>query len=238
MSLTQEETNLLGVQDIDLKLAQIDEQLTNAPHKQRVAAVRTKVVEGKKRLALIERARADLEQQITEHQSQIDELSKRMQAQQTTMQQSSDHRAIENLSRELESLLKQKEKHENTALKLMEKRSEFGAVYEDTAAKTAQLTEIEATELAVYKEYYQKLRMAQAAAEKQREALTVEISPTLLSRYEKTRDTKNGIGVARYSSGKCGACSVMVPDAQRSQIENATGIQSCPSCKRLLVLER
>jgi len=238
MALTQEEKSLLDIQDIDLKLAQLDTQLEKAPHKQRIALMRAKAAEGQKRLALIEKASAELKKQATTLQDEIDELDQRMQIHQATMQQSSDHRAVENLSKELEGLMKQKEKKENTTLQLMEKRSEFDAAHDDTAAKTKQLQEIEAQELAAYKAYYQELKSARTTLLKEREVLAGNTSSAILARYEKTRDVKNGIGVSLYEAGKCGACSVMVPDAKRAEIETTAGIQACPNCKRLLIVEK
>ncbi|MCL2680315.1 MAG: hypothetical protein FWF11_02405 [Coriobacteriia bacterium] len=238
MSLTTEEKSLLAIQDIDLKCAQIAERLDKAPHKQRIAKTRAKIAEGKQRLAAIAAADADLKQQIATLQDEAESYDQRMKIHQATLQQSSDHRAVSNLSKELEALLKQKEKCENSALQLMEKRSDLARAAEDTATKVQQLQDIEANELAAYKEYYQKLQTAAARLQQERESLLVQVVPATLTRYEKIRDSKNGIGVARYSEGKCLACSVMLPAAKQAEMEISDGIQSCPSCKRLLIVEK
>jgi len=238
MTLTKEESSLLEIQEIDLKLAQVNERAEKAPHKQRIAATQAKIAEGKKRLTLIEAARADLEQKVSTLEAEVDELSQRMKSKQAEMQQSSDHRIVGNLSKELETLMKQKEKRENDGMKLMEKRSEFGEAHKDTTGKIEQLEAIEARELAAYKEYFAELKAAHDALKAKRESLMANVGKDNLAKYEAIRAAKNGIGVALYSYGKCGGCQVMVPAAKRAEIETAGGIVICPSCKRLLVVEK
>jgi len=236
MSLTKEELSLLELQELDLKLGQINEKFEKAPYKQRIVATRAKITEGEKRIALIEAARTELDKKITASQEEVDVLTGRMKAHQEIMQNSSDHREVEALSKELESLMKQREKSENQGMNLMEKRSEFGEAQKDTAAKVEQLKEIETRELEAYKQYFTEVKAAHNALNEQRSKLLPAISKDNLLRYENIRTTKHGIGVARYSEGKCGSCQVMVPAAQRAEIENSGGIVTCPSCKRLLIV--
>jgi len=238
MALTKEEKSLLEIQEIDIKLGQVNEGLKNAPHKQRIAAARAKIAEGEKRLELIDAARADLEEKISVLQAEVDDYSERMNAHQETMQQSSDHRAVENLSKELEALMKQKEKRENGGMKLMEKRSELGDARANTTEKLDQIKAVEAREMEAYKEYFAKLKAVHTALTAKKDSLVPNIKKENFDRYEATCASKNGIGVALYSDGKCGGCQVMVPAAQRAQIETAGGIVTCPSCKRLLIVEK
>jgi len=237
MALSREEQSLLALQDTDLKLSQLEDQFEKAPYKQRIALARQKIAEGEKRLAAITMARDELEAKISELQEEIDDFSARMNLQQAKMQNSSDHREVETLARELESLIKQKEKRENEGLGLMEKRSAFGESLRDTEEKLEQLREIEAREMAAYKELYQKAQEAKTLLQARRAEYLPEISPQTVARYEKIRATKNGIGVALYHDGKCDGCSVMVPFAQQAAIENAETLSICPSCKRLLVVD-
>ena len=238
MSLTKEELSLLELQEIDIKLGQINEKLEKAPFKQRIVATRAKITEGEKRIELIEAARTDLEKKVSVLQDEVDFISERMKAHQELMQNSSDHREVETISKELESLMKQREKSENQGMNLMEKRSEFGTAQQDTADKTNQLKEIEARELEAYKKYFNELKAVHDALTTQRNALLPEIGKENLLRYENIRTTKHGVGVALYSEGKCGACQVSVPEAQRAEMEAAGGIVTCPSCKRLLIVEK
>ncbi|MCL2438408.1 MAG: hypothetical protein FWC99_04920 [Coriobacteriia bacterium] len=238
MALTKEEQSLLEVQEIDIKLGQVNDGLEKAPHKQRIAATRAKIAEGEKRVVLIETARTDLEKKISDLQVEIDEFSERMKIHQATMQQSSDHREVESLSKELETLLKQKEKRENEAMTFMEKRAEFDEVLADTSEKIEQLRKAEADELASFKEYFAKLKAVHTALTEKRNELLASISEENIESYEKVRAAKNGIGVALYESGKCGGCQVMIPAAKRAEIETVEGIVTCPGCRRLLVVEK
>jgi len=237
MALSKEELSLLEVQEIDIKVGQVTERAEKAPHKQRILATRAKIAEGEQRLVLIEAARADLEKKVTALQGEVDEFSLRMQANSKEIQKETNHRTVENLSKELETLMKQKEKRENEGLNLMEKRSEFGEAQKDTSNKVNQLKEIEARELEAYKKYFNELKMARAALLAKREELVAHVDKDILQNYENVRAVKNGIGIALYEDGKCGGCQVMVSAAQKAEIETAGGIVTCPSCRRLLVIQ-
>jgi predicted nucleic acid-binding Zn-ribbon protein len=238
MALTKEEQSLLAIQEIDIKLGQVSDRLENAPHKQRITTLRAKVAEGEKRLELIENARTDLEKKVNALQLEVDDFNERMQAHQASMQKSINHREVEGLSKELETLMKQKEKRENDGMKLMEKRSNFGDALTDTAEKTQQLKAVEVRELAAYKEYYQELKAVYDVLQEKRKELLANVDATTMKKYEQIKLLKNGIGVALFDADKCGGCQVMIPAAKCAEIETADSIVTCPSCKRLLVVER
>ena len=237
MPLKPEEKNLLVLQEIDLKLTQLLHQLENAPYKQRIAVLRAKISEGEKRLAVIEKARTDLEGKIMVLEDEVSEFNSRMSAKQSVLQKSVDHREVEALSRELESLVKQKDKRENEGIGLMEKRSAFGVAQRDTQEKLTRLRDVEAKEFAAYQQFIQKAQEMQTMLDGRRSELVDDISSDVLTRYERIRVAKGGIGVARYKYGKCEGCSVMIPVAQQAAIEGAEGITTCPTCKRLLIVD-
>ena len=236
MELSREKESLLKIQEIDLKLDQIEDGLEKAPQKQRIVAAKMKLAEGEKRLALIEAARNDLQQRVDALQLEIDDFSTRMKAHQATMQGSSDHREVESLSKELGVLLKQKEKRENEGMKLMEKRSELGEALVDTNEKLERFKELEEREMASLKEYYAKLKAVRSALLQKRAELSSAVDEETFKNYEKIREAKGGIGLALYEDGKCGGCQVLLPLAQRNELELSEGRVLCPSCKRLLII--
>jgi len=238
MGLKKEEASLLEIQEIDIKVAQLTEKAEKAPHRQRVMMTRAKIAEGQKRLELIEAARGELESKITVLEQGVDDFNRHMKSHQKLMQGSSDHREVQNFATELESLMKQKEKRENEGMNLMERRAEFGEAHKDTADKTNQLKEVEAQEVAAYEKYFAELKETHKELTARRAELAENVKPANLERYEAVRDAKNGIGIALYENGKCGGCQVLVPDAQRAEIEFARGLATCPSCKRLLVVDK
>ncbi|MCL2526481.1 MAG: hypothetical protein FWE46_05500 [Coriobacteriia bacterium] len=238
MALTKEEKSLLELQDVDLKLAQLNAKAESAPQKKVIAATQSKITEGQRRLSIIEAARSDLEGKISELEAEVDEFAARMKETQSSMQKSTNHREIENLSKELEKLLKQKEKRENEGMKLMEKRSEFGLAQIDTADKVQQLQIALDSEMQSYKKYFGQLKKEHSELQAQRSGLVADLSAQTLQDYESIRAQKNGIGVALYSEGKCMGCQVLVPAAQRVDIESSNGLARCPSCKRLLVVDK
>ena len=237
MALTKSEQSLLYIQEIDLKLGQLKTQADSAPHKQHIAAARAKIAEGNKRLQLIDAARTDLQSKIDALELEVEEYAQKMQEASSKLQQSSNHREVNSYSKELEALVKQKEKRENEGMKLMERRAEFGLAHKDTAAKIESIQSAEAKEMAAYKKHFAALKVSHDELMQQRKLLEKNLDTELLANYEDIRKSKGGIGVSLYDEGKCGACQVMIPAAQRTEIETTGGTQICPSCKRLMIVE-
>jgi predicted nucleic acid-binding Zn-ribbon protein len=238
MALSKEDKNLLALQDTDLKIAQLEQQVQNAPYRTAIQAVRAKIQEGEGRLKAIDAMRISLQERVDVLQVEIDEFAAKMTQTQSSMQASADHRAIQNMSKELETLLKQKEKRENEGMKLMEQRSQFGDAQQDTQEKLEALRTQEASDLAAFEEFMAKARTINAQLQKQKDDLRATLSDDLLVRYDKTKALRNGVGVGMYEDGKCGACSMLMSVSQKNAIEGSNEISACPSCKRLLVVDK
>lgn len=72
--------------------------------------------------------------------------------------------------------------------------------------------------------------------EPRRERLAAGIPEQLLSRYDRIRKARGGVGAAALDrkTGLCGACKVKVPVALADSVRHGT-VDTCESCGRLLV---
>jgi predicted nucleic acid-binding Zn-ribbon protein len=235
--LTIEQKALLGIQDIDLKIAGLEARLANAEYKQHIAAARAKLAEGERRLTGISAAISDLDKQITNLQDHVDNTVAKQSAEQAKIEHSRDHREVDALSHELETLAKRKEQLETEELDLLEKKQSFTEARIDTDVKMNRLREIEAEQLGAYKAFYQKVSAAKAELLSQRETYAGALAPATLKRYDSLREAKGGFAVARYHEGVCEGCSMAVPTSARGAIEDGEDISACPNCKRLLIVE-
>jgi uncharacterized protein len=72
----------------------------------------------------------------------------------------------------------------------------------------------------------------------QRPALAAALEPALLERYEAIARRAGGVGAARLTDGRCGACRVSVPAATADRLEHGAdpdAVAVCDECGRLLV---
>ncbi|MDR1412470.1 MAG: hypothetical protein LBJ07_00895 [Actinomycetes bacterium] len=235
LELTKEAAALLKIQQVDLNLAEMNARLEQTNHKRKIAAAHAKLAEGEQRLSSIERAVEELDGHIANLQTEVEMVTEKIAGEQKKIESSADYRTVDALTAELESLAKRREKLEYDELQLMERKQGFVEARLDTQEKMNRLRELETTELEAYRNLQRKVQHARAELLTVREQLSALVAPTTLKRYEKIRDAKDGVGVARFEGGKCGACQVPVPASMRAGLEDADDFEICPTCKRLLI---
>ena len=70
----------------------------------------------------------------------------------------------------------------------------------------------------------------------QRERLTPEVRPDILSRYERIMNNKEGIGIVKVENSNCTGCHMHVTEQLLNQIRMYENLVSCDSCARILYL--
>jgi predicted nucleic acid-binding Zn-ribbon protein len=73
----------------------------------------------------------------------------------------------------------------------------------------------------------------------QRLKLTNMLPVSLVTRYDRQRELKQGIGAAALEGRICSSCHIELTEGQLSKARreaDAAGVGVCPSCLRLLVL--
>jgi predicted nucleic acid-binding Zn-ribbon protein len=58
----------------------------------------------------------------------------------------------------------------------------------------------------------------------------------LLELYERIRETKGGIGIARLEHGTCLGCHTQLPAREVERLRAEGGLQRCDNCRRILVV--
>ena len=81
------------------------------------------------------------------------------------------------------------------------------------------------------------LRASIEEGDKARAALAGQVSPELLGVYEKTRAHCGGVALAELKDGACSACRNTFDSSRLSKICSQAPLATCPSCRRLLVVE-
>lgn len=140
------------------------------------------------------------------------------------------------LESELVSLARRKETLEDGELEVMERLESAEAVYSETAASDASLSEriaeLEAARDASGAELDQEL----AALEASRSSVVAPIDPALVAVYERSR-TRSGVGAALLRAGTCGACGMSLTGNDLAAVRSAPAddVLSCPECGAILV---
>jgi len=239
----QQAETLLTLAERDLEIARLQKQLEAMPEKAAILELRHKIRDvedlADKARRFIDQAGAVLRRLEDESAS----IEAHLQAEQAkaTSGETSNHKELQNLARELDSLKKQKDRKDNEVLKQMEtlEAGEAKAATIDAGLVRARAREVQL--IAAFQERGGAIQKRLDALTRERAAMAALLRPSLLQRYEQTRALKHGIGVGVLEGSTCSVCRIELP-AERAQAlrEDAHRTQdpvgTCPNCHRILIV--
>ena len=239
----QQAETLLILAERDLEIARLQKQLEEMPEKASILELRHKIKEIE---ALSEKARRFIEQASVALRRLEDESSSieaHLQAEQAkaTSGETSNHKELQNLARELDSLRKQKDRKDTETLQQMETLEAGEAKAATIEAGLAKARAREAHLIATFQERGGAIQQRLDALARERAAMAALLRPSLLERYEQTRALKHGIGVGMLEGSTCSVCRIELP-AERAQAlrEDAhrtnDPVGTCPNCHRILIV--
>ena len=226
---------LFSLQELDLALDQIDGQAAQAEEEVSLGAA----------LDGLEEALRDESQGLEEFQSQMKTLRVEAETQrersahldgqlyggevtspsalESLEQEASNVRSqVEKLDQELSELSTFIEASQSKCTEMEQQLSETRAAWE---VRQAELTEVLST-----------LSSEREGIASQRGALAATLDPAGVQHYEKLRNAKGGLAVAKVARGLCQACRMSLPTQQQQKIRSGRQTVLCSSCGRILFL--
>jgi uncharacterized protein len=227
---------LLALQDLDVEIMRGKKRLEELPEKREILGVRAKMREvselHQKADLLVKKLSADL----SAHQDEIAMLGAKIAGEQEKVMATTDHRAVQSITREMDGLRRRQDKMEMESLQLMERidKAKGQTAKIDEALK--QLSEKDGALCARFKQVGGALQTEIAGMEKRRAETAASISPATLSRYEQIRESRGGVGVGRLDGDACTACRMSLPTERVRELEGGDDVGLCPQCRRLIVV--
>jgi len=239
----QQEETLLTLAERDLEIARLQKQLEEMPEKAAILELRHKIKDVE---ALSDKARRFLDQanavlRRLEDESASIETHLQTEQAKATSGETSNHKELQNLARELDSLKKQKDRKDTEVLKQMEAIEAGEAKAATIESGLLKARAREAQLIAAFQERGGAIQQRLDALARERAAMAALLRPGLLERYEQTRALKHGIGVGVLDGSTCSVCRIELP-AERAQAlrEDAHRTQdpvgTCPNCHRILIV--
>ena len=71
---------------------------------------------------------------------------------------------------------------------------------------------------------------------KERHALAKQVPMPILTRYDRVRGARAGLGIVAAIGGRCKGCNMVVPPQLYNMVQKALELQACPSCHRILFM--
>jgi predicted nucleic acid-binding Zn-ribbon protein len=227
---------LLDLQELDLEIGREKKHLDELPEKAAILEVRSKKHEvselhGKGELLL-----GKLRKDLKAHQDEIFMLTQKIDAEQAKVMETTDHRVIQSITREMDGLRRRRDKVENESLGLMERIEKATG---QVATIEEALTKLDRKEVGLteqYKTVGHQVQLEIARLEARRGEVAKQLTPDMLDRYEALRKAKGGVAVGKLEAGGCSACRMQLPAQRVRALESGPAVGACPQCNRLIVV--
>lgn len=72
------------------------------------------------------------------------------------------------------------------------------------------------------------------ALQDERKPWLAKVEPRILSQYDRIRKARGGLGISPAVAGRCQACNMMVPAQLFNEVHKGSALHQCPSCNRIL----
>ena len=231
-----EVTQLVELQAVDTQLQDLNELLGDLPKK--VDKLRLEeeslviaVDKGNNRLKEIELALNKAEHHMAEIKQKIDKLKDQLSLVTSNKQYDALTQEIEYLKQamneaELEDLELEEEK-ETLQNDLQEKEENLESLSEDLRIRRDRLENLIAESA-----------NKKSELEKEREEKSIHIDPSVLGRYVRIRDARDGLAVLTIDRNSCSGCGFVVPPQTVSVIRKKTLLYNCDVCSRYLYFDK
>ena len=231
-----EVSQIVELQTVDTQLRDLNELLGDLPKKvdklhQGEESLINEVDKGKIRLKEIGLALNKADHRLAEIKQKIDKLKDQLSLVTSNKQYDALTQEIEYLKQEMDEVeledLELDEEKETLQNDLQEKENNLEALSEDLKTRRLKLEDL----IAESADKKSKL-------EKKREKKSINIDPSVLGRYVRIRDARDGLAVVTINVNSCSACGFVVPPQTVSVIRKKTLIYNCDVCSRFLYFDK
>lgn len=229
---------LVALQETDLEIARAEKRLEVLPEKRAILGCRRKQREVE---ALLVKARSFADgtrRAVSRSEDEAAQVSEKMAVEQEKVNSGTitDHKELQNLTRELDALRRRRDRIDMETMALMEKAEKAERQVASIEAAKEKLAGEEASLVEAYKSAGGEVLAHIEALKAERARLCAALPKDLLRRYEDTRGSKHGIGAGVLDGSICRACGMELPADRIQALKDGGDIGECPMCRRLLVV--
>lgn len=234
---TDDLTNLLRMQQIDLDLMKAKKKLEELPQRATILAARQKkrAIEQKRDQVAEMRARA--EGMAAKLEAEDAELAEKQRRVQEAIDGSlGNYRNVEAHTKELNGFAKRRNALEVELTRLGEELAKIEGVQSQVSQALAEVDKQEAAAIVSFQREGGALQAEIVRMSADREGMSAELSPELRDTYNRTASRTGGVAVGLLTEGRCGVCRTVIDGGRLIDLKAEAPLGTCPHCKRLLVV--
>jgi predicted nucleic acid-binding Zn-ribbon protein len=223
---------LITLQELDMRTGHAQRVVAAAP--ERIAALDAKLAAAR---AAVENARVAITENQTARRSTDKDLIAAQQRLEKYKEQSmavKTNTEFHAMQHQMEAVKAEIDQFESRTLELMMSADELAAGLKRAEAQLkGDESAVAAERAAIEKERDEQTALARRSAE-ERAALVAQMTPSVVSTFEKVSRQRGGVGVARAEKERCVVCQVRLRPMVYSAVKRNDQIVQCDSCQRIL----
>lgn len=149
----------------------------------------------------------------------------------------SNPKELSGIEKEIEALGRNRAQIDEQILKLYDDVEQHKSALKEFQARIAAATQRLERTVQKYEAESKRLTSEKAKLEVERAKAVEGVEPALLRRYDSIRIRAGGIGIAKITDGKCGACHVGITNFTIRKLQEDKEPIFCESCGRLLFMD-
>ena len=224
--------HLKELQTIDLKVSQLDAQLTASAAE--LAQRQAKIAEHEARAKALEKKIESLEQRRRELESEVENDVARIRDRQGKLMNVQTNREYQSLLKETDDAKKANKQREEEAMQLMEQIEACKAKAEEENNLRSADESLLAEATAEAERQTGELNAARETILKERDAKAKAVTAAMLKKYDMLRERRNGIAVVEVVQGVCRGCHMNIPPQLFNELRKEESLLSCPTCNRIM----
>jgi len=232
-----QQRSLLELAELDAEQSRIEHRAKNLVEQQRLEEVQATHRDANDRLAALQLAIEDLDEQIAKFEAEIDAVRQREDRDRSMLAAGTvDAKQLTDLQHELETLERRQSTLEDSQLEVMERREELQSDQADELARIDQLQTDLGEAQRASDEARAELDQLRHQCLSRRDELIAALDADLVALYERQR-ARGGAGAGLLQGRRCGACRIEIDRGELARISAAADddVMRCPECGAILL---
>ncbi|RWA23881.1 hypothetical protein MELE44368_01345 [Mycolicibacterium elephantis DSM 44368] len=228
---------MLELAELDAALTRLEHRAKNLAEQQRLEEVQATLREANDRLAALQIAIDDLDEQIAKFETEIDGVRQREDRDRRLLADGSvDAKQLTELQHELQTLERRQAALEDSLLEVMERREELQRDQESALAEIDDLQSTLSDAQRACDDARAELDQQRHQSVSRRDELISGLNPDLVALYERQRE-RSGAGAGLLQGRRCGACRIEIDKGELARISAAADddLLRCPECGAILL---
>ena len=232
-----QQRSLLELAELDAEKSRIEHRAKNLVEQQRLEEVQASHRDANDRLAALQIALEDLDEQVAKFEAEIEAVRQREERDRSMLAAGTvDAKQLTDLQHELGTLERRQSTLEDSQLEVMERREELQSDQAGELAKIDQLQNELAEAQKASDDARTELDQLRHQCLSRRDELISGLDPDLVALYERQR-AHGGPGAGALQGRRCGACRIEIDRGELARISAAAedDVLRCPECGAILL---